>query len=84
MSRLLVVALLQLAQPEHLALLRREAAQGLLELPQQLTAVAGLGGFLGRKGDGDPGWQTLWRGWQRVQDLCWGMHQIAVPGDKCG
>jgi Transposase Tn5 dimerisation domain len=28
-------------------------------------AVAGLGGFLGRKGDGDPGWQTLWRGWQR-------------------
>ncbi len=47
-------------------------------------AVAGWGGFLGRKGDGDPGWQTLWRGWLRLQDLCWGMHQIAVPGDKCG
>jgi Transposase DNA-binding/Transposase DDE domain len=28
-------------------------------------AVAGWGGFLGRKGDGDPGWQTLWRAWQR-------------------
>jgi hypothetical protein len=47
-------------------------------------AVAGLGGFLGRKGDGDPGWQTLWRGWLRLQDLCWGLRQIAVPGDKCG
>ena len=23
--------------------------------------VAKLGGFLGRKGDGEPGWQTLWR-----------------------
>jgi hypothetical protein len=46
--------------------------------------VAGLGGFLGRTGDGDPGWQTLWRGWLRLQDLCWGLHQIPVPGDKCG
>ena len=33
--------------------------------------VAGLGGFLGRKSDGDPGWQTLWRGWFRLQDMCW-------------
>jgi Transposase DNA-binding/Transposase Tn5 dimerisation domain len=47
-------------------------------------AVAGLGGFLGRKGDGDPGWQTLWRGWQRLQDLCWGLHQLSVPSNKCG
>jgi hypothetical protein len=47
-------------------------------------AVAGLGGFLGRTGDGTPGWQTLWRGWQRLQDLCWGLQQVAVPGEKCG
>ena len=26
--------------------------------------VARYGGFLGRKGDGEPGWQTLWRGWE--------------------
>lgn len=32
-------------------------------------AVAQLGGFLGRKSDGDPGWQTLWRGWLRVFDM---------------
>lgn len=35
--------------------------------------VARLGGFIGRKSDGDPGWQTLWRGWQRLQDLAWGL-----------
>jgi len=47
-------------------------------------AVAGWGGFLGRKGEGDPGWQTLWRGWQRLQDLCWGLPQLSVPSNKCG
>jgi hypothetical protein len=34
-------------------------------------AVARLGGFIGRKSDGQPGWQTIWGGWQRLQDLCW-------------
>jgi hypothetical protein len=28
--------------------------------------VAKLGGFLGRKGDGEPGWRTLWQGWQQL------------------
>lgn len=31
-------------------------------LRQALRAVAQMGGFLGRKGDGEPGWRTLWRG----------------------
>jgi len=31
-----------------------------------LTRIAGLGGFLGRKSDGPPGWQTIWRGWNRL------------------
>jgi hypothetical protein len=31
--------------------------------------VAKLGGFLGRKGDGNPGWQTLWIGWLELQTL---------------
>jgi Transposase DNA-binding/Transposase Tn5 dimerisation domain len=34
-------------------------------------AVARLGGFIGRKSDGQPGWQTIWDGWQRLQDLSW-------------
>ena len=28
--------------------------------------VAKLGGFLGRKSDGDPGWRTVWRGWHEL------------------
>ena len=47
-------------------------------------AVAGLGGFLGRKRDGNPGWQTLWRGWQRLQDLCWGVQAASIPSVNVG
>lgn len=28
--------------------------------------LAGLGGFLGRKSDGDPGWMTIWRGFDKL------------------
>lgn len=31
--------------------------------------VAGLGGFLGRKSDGEPGAQTTWRGIERLTDI---------------
>lgn len=31
--------------------------------------IASLGGFLGRKGDGEPGPMTLWRGLQRLNDI---------------
>jgi hypothetical protein len=29
--------------------------------------VAKLGGFLGRTGDGEPGWRTLWQGWHQLE-----------------
>lgn len=35
--------------------------------------LAKLGGFLGRKHDGEPGWQTIWRGYQKLQSLLDGM-----------
>jgi hypothetical protein len=35
--------------------------------------IAKMGGFLGRKGDGEPGWQTVWRGHQKLQTLLDGM-----------
>ena len=38
-----------------------------------VRAVAELGGFLGRKGDAEPGWQTLWRGYRRLQDMVLGL-----------
>jgi hypothetical protein len=31
-------------------------------------SVAQLGGYLGRKSDGPPGWRTLWKGWQQLSD----------------
>ena len=31
--------------------------------------LARLGGFLGRKSDGEPGWITIWRGWQKLYML---------------
>jgi hypothetical protein len=38
-------------------------------LRDALRRVATLGGFLGRKGDGEPGTQTLWIGLQRLDDI---------------
>jgi hypothetical protein len=32
-------------------------------------ALARLGGHQNRKGDGFPGWQTLWRGWERLRTM---------------
>ena len=31
--------------------------------------IGQLGGFLGRKNDGEPGITVMWRGWQRLQDI---------------
>jgi Transposase DNA-binding/Transposase Tn5 dimerisation domain len=36
--------------------------------------IAQAGGFLGRKGDGEPGWKTLWKGWLYFQTLLEGVH----------
>ena len=38
-------------------------------LREAVRMMAGLGGFLGRKGDGEPGTETLWRGLQRLDDI---------------
>lgn len=38
-------------------------------LREAIRLVASLGGFLGRKGDGEPGTQTLWLGLQRLDDI---------------
>lgn len=37
-----------------------------LTVRQFYREVAKLGGFLGRKGDGEPGWITIWRGWDKL------------------
>ncbi len=42
-------------------------------LNEVIRTVAGLGGFLGRKGDGEPGVKTIWLGLQRVMDFAAGI-----------
>ena len=71
------------ARPAHevleadlLAVVAAQAGQA----PTQMTtgafwkAVAQLGGYVARRGDGPPGWKTLWRGWLRVSTLLEGVH----------
>lgn len=43
-----------------------------LTVGQFYHEVAKLGGFLGRKGDGEPGWITLWRGWEKLNNFVHG------------
>jgi len=33
---------------------------------EALRAIAVMGGFMGRKGDGNPGWRTLWAGFEKL------------------
>jgi hypothetical protein len=42
--------------------------------------LAVLGGFLGRKHDGDPGWITIWRGWEKLQSMMRGAEAAAELG----
>lgn len=41
-----------------------------------LIAIARLGGFLGRKSDGMPGWMTIWRGWMRMEAMVEGANLV--------
>jgi Transposase Tn5 dimerisation domain len=54
--------------PELLALLEQKygVSAGGWTNQKVIVAIARLGGFLARKHDGSPGWQTIWRGWQRL------------------
>lgn len=40
--------------------------KGVMTIHEFVRQLAGLGGHLGRKGDGQPGWITLWRGLEKL------------------
>jgi hypothetical protein len=50
-------------------------------LREAILMVASLGGFLGRKGDGEPGTQTIWLGLQRLDDIveAWKVFSAMLP-----
>jgi transposase Tn5 family protein/transposase-like protein len=50
-------------------------------LKTMIGLVASLGGYLGRKGDGEPGPKALWVGLQRLTDLVRGWRAFARHGD---
>jgi hypothetical protein len=60
--------------PEMLGLLETKLGkpQGGWTNQNVLVATARLGGFLARRHDGMPGWQTIWRGWHRLMWMCEG------------
>jgi hypothetical protein len=77
--RLLSTKMLARSRPESFEAAKSFGKEMLLLLEQKigkpkggwtnknvLIATARLGGFLGRKHDGLPGWQTIWRGWHRL------------------
>lgn len=48
--------------------------------------LAKRGGFIGRKSDGMPGWQTIWKGWSEVMLIVQGfeLHRVPPEGETCG
>jgi transposase-like protein len=87
--RLLATKFLARSRPEGLEAVQDFSPEALAILEQKLgrpkggwtnqsllIAIARLGGFLARKHDGLPGWQTIWRGWHRLIWMCQGVEAL--------
>jgi hypothetical protein len=76
-------AAVELVPPRYVELVHRARKRGRGD-PRDWTirdffrGVAGLGGFLGRKGDGEPGWIAIWHGWEVLHWMLRGA-QLATP-----
>ena len=59
-------------------------------LREAIRMIGALGGFLGRKGDGEPGLKTVWQGLARLSDMTtgWLMHHpppdASASNESCG
>ncbi|MGA8164512.1 MAG: IS4 family transposase, partial [Waddliaceae bacterium] len=53
---------------------------GEISLKELWRRIAMMGGFLGRKSDGNPGWQTIWKGRLHIQDMLEGMALVKNCG----
>lgn len=54
-------------------------------LHEMIIMIAKLGGFIGRKSDGEPGVKTIWQGMQRMRDFTtsWGIFN-EMGSKRCG
>lgn len=66
--------------PQILALLEKKLSPpaGGWNNRNLIRSVARIGGFIGRKSDGEPGWQNIWRGWQRLIWMSEGANLMAT------
>lgn len=79
-------ALAALAPPMWRRLVARKAQCPMEQLtPRQFwLTIAQKGGWLGRKSDGLPGWQTLWRGWHEFLLMVIGAELYQSTLNTCG
>jgi hypothetical protein len=61
---------------EMLRSVRKGSHRKINTVYQFFRELAGLGGFLGRKCDGEPGWQTLWHGFEKLLMLLRGAEEM--------
>ena len=66
---------------EMLRVIRKIPASRELTIRDFVRQLGGLGGHMLRKGDGEPGWITLWRGYEKLQLLLRGAKATAK---RCG
>lgn len=59
--------------PLELAVLRAKLKRPIKTVREAALAIGRLGGHMNRKGDGLPGWQTLWVGMKKLHDLIQGV-----------
>ncbi len=64
-----------------LAQVRRRPPAETMTISQFVKHLGGLGGHLGRKGDGRPGWITLWRGLEKLLLILRGTQ---AANQRCG
>lgn len=60
---------------------RRKPVNESMTIREFIRALGGLGGHLGRKSDGEPGWITVWRGFEKLMLLARGADLLRK---KCG
>jgi Transposase Tn5 dimerisation domain/Transposase DNA-binding len=77
-----------LEEDEWRALVVVGATRALPEKPpsvrEAVRIIAKLGGFLGRKGDGEPGVQALWTGLRRLMDFTLAFRRLQGLTTTCG
>jgi hypothetical protein len=77
----------ELLAEEYVEVLERHYARrvrGPLTVREFYRLVARLGGHQNRKGDGFPGWITLWRGWTRLESMLDGFRAARQRPNTCG